>query len=104
MFLKRLLYKRDNLNPSLAMPKALTASFSTFDGKSEKFKLFEDLFRNIIKMYPPHGNSVSQLFRGDALQAFRNLDDSEKDSIEEIMPAFKRPFGDFLSMARACCE
>ena len=36
----------------LPMPKALTASLPVFDGKSEKFELFEDLFRNIIKMYP----------------------------------------------------
>ena len=34
------------------MPKALTASLPIFDGKSEKFELFEDLFRNSIKMYP----------------------------------------------------
>ena len=36
----------------LPMPKALTASLPVFDGKSEKFELFEDLFRNNIKMYP----------------------------------------------------
>ena len=35
-----------------AMPKALTASLPVFDGKSEKFELFEDLFRNNIKRYP----------------------------------------------------
>ena len=32
------------------MPKALTASLPVFDGKSEKFELFGDLFRNNIKM------------------------------------------------------
>ena len=37
---------------TLPMPKALTASLPTFDGKSDKFELFEDLFRNNIKMYP----------------------------------------------------
>ena len=34
----------------LPMPKAITASLPVFDGKSEKFELFEDLFRNNIKM------------------------------------------------------
>ena len=34
----------------LPMPKALTASLPVFDGKSEKFELFEDLFRNNIKI------------------------------------------------------
>ena len=33
----------------LPMPKALTASLPVFDGKSAKFELFEDLFRNNIK-------------------------------------------------------
>ena len=36
----------------LPMLKALTALLSVFDGKSEKFELFDDLFRNNIKMYP----------------------------------------------------
>ena len=36
----------------LPMPKALTASLPVFDGKSKKFELSEDLFRNNIKMYP----------------------------------------------------
>ena len=41
-----------NDNTRLSMPKALTASLPTFDVKSDKFELFEDLFRYIIKMYP----------------------------------------------------
>ena len=39
-----------NDSATMPMPKALTASLPTFDGKSEKFELFEDLFRNNIKM------------------------------------------------------
>ena len=35
-----------------SMPKALTASLPVFDGKAEKFELFEDFFRNNIKMFP----------------------------------------------------
>ena len=58
----------------LPMPKALTASLPVFDGKSEKFDLFEDLFRNNIKMYP-HLSEIQKityfhsLLRGNALQA-----------------------------------
>ena len=37
---------------TLTMPKALTASLPTFDGKSDKFELFEGLFLNNIKLYP----------------------------------------------------
>ena len=42
--------KNDNI--LLPMPKVLTASLPTFDGKSEKVEFFEELFRNNIKMYP----------------------------------------------------
>ena len=91
------------------MPKALTASPPTFDGKSEIIDFFEDLFRKNIKMYPllaelQKTNYFHSLLRGDALQAFCNIEDSKKDSLEEIMTIFKRCFGDYLSMARARCE
>ena len=94
---------------TLPMPKALTASLPTFDGKSDKFELFEDLFRNNIKMYPhltePQKiNYFHSLLRGDALQAFCNIEDSKKDSLDDIMTIFKRRFGDYLSMAKARCE
>ena len=98
-----------NDSDTMPMPKALTASLPTFDGKSEKFELFEDLFRNNIKMYPhlteiQKINYFHSLLRGDALQAFRNIEDSKKDSLNEIMEVFKRRFGDYLSMAKARCE
>ena len=44
------------------------------------------------------------LLRGHALQAFYNIEDSEKDSLDEIMTIFKRRFGDYLSMTKARCE
>ena len=36
----------------LPMPKALKASLSVYDGKSEQSELIEDMFRNNIKMFP----------------------------------------------------
>ena len=91
------------------MPKALTASLPVFDGKSEKFELFEDLFRNNIKMYPhlteiQKINYFHSLLRGNALQAYCNLDDAKKDHLEELITAFKQRFGDFQSSAKARCE
>ena len=106
----RTLFAQDKSSTTmLPMPKALTASLPTFDGKSEKFELFEDLFRNNIKMYPhlteiQKINYFHSLLRGDALQAFCNIEDSKKDSLDEIMTLFKRRFGDYLSMAKARCE
>ena len=82
----RTLFATDkNDGTTLPMPKALTASLPTFDGKSEKFELFEDLFRNNIKMYPhlteiQKINYFHSLLRGDALQAFCNIEDTKKDS------------------------
>ena len=94
----------------LPMPKALFASLPVFDGKSEKFELFEDLFRNNIKMYPhlteiQKINYFHSLLRGNALQAYCNLDDTKKDdNLEEVIMAFKRRVGDFQSSAKARCE
>ena len=67
----------------LPMPKAITASLPVFDGKSERFEFFEDLFRNNIKMYP-HLTEVQKinynhsLRKGNALQAYCNLKDAKK--------------------------
>ena len=59
----RTLFATDkNDGTALPMPKALTASLPTFDGKSEKFELFEDLFRNNIKMYPHLTEIQKKLF------------------------------------------
>ena len=92
-----------------SMPKTLTASLPVFDGKSEKFELFEDLFRNNIKMYPhltevQKVNYFHSLLRGNALQAFCNLEKTKKHNLEEVITAFKRRFGDFQSSAKARCE
>ena len=49
---RTLFASKKNDSTVLPMPKALTASLPTFDGISENIELFEDLFRNNIKMYP----------------------------------------------------
>ena len=80
----------------LPMPKALTASLLVFDGKSENFDLFEDLFRNNIKMYP-HLTEIRiiiyfhSLLKGNAFQAYCNLDDTNKDNLEKVITVFNRP-------------
>ena len=77
---KTLFASEKNDNTALPMPKALTASLPTFDGKSETFELIEDLFRSNTKMYP-HLTEIQKInyfhsrLRGDALQAFCNIED-----------------------------
>ena len=106
----RTLFEADKTDSTtLHMTRALTASLPTFDVKSDKFEIFEDLFCNNIKMYPhltePQKiNYFHSLLRGDALQAFCNIEDSKKDSLDDIMTIFKRRFGDYLSMAKTRCE
>ena len=48
----------------LPMPKIHSASLPVFDGKSERFELFEDLFRQKRhqNVPPSHGNTINQLF------------------------------------------
>ena len=106
----RTLFGAENIDSTtLPMPKALTASLPFFDGKSDKFELFEDLFGNNIKVYPhltePQKiNYFHSLLQRDALQAFCKIEVSSKDSLDEIMTICKRRFGDYLSMAKARCH
>ena len=50
----------------------------TFDGKNEKFELFEDLFHTMIKMQPEMSEQIKinhfhSLLKKNALQTFRNI-------------------------------
>ena len=90
----------------LSRPKALTASLLIFDGKSEKFETFGDLFRNYIKIYhltEIRKNSIHSLLRRDSLQAHCNLEEFENGQLGEIVMAFRRHFANFQSSAKSKC-
>ena len=60
------------------LPKSLTTTMPTFDGKSEKIELFEDLFQTSLKIHnqlteEDKKNYFHSLMRGDALQTFKNI-------------------------------
>ena len=60
------------------LPKSLTTTMPTFDGKSEMFELFEDLFQTSSKIHnqlteKDKINYFHSLMRGDALQTFKNI-------------------------------
>ena len=84
------------------MPKVLTASLPVFDGKAEKFKLFEDIFRTHMKMYP-HLTEIQKVnyFHTKCTAIWMTR---KKDNLKEVITAFKRRFGDFQSSAKARCE
>ena len=41
----------NNINRISKLPKSLTTTMPTFDGKSEKFELFEDFFQTSLKIH-----------------------------------------------------
>ena len=41
----------NNISRFSKLPKSLTTTMPTFDGKSEKFELFEDLFQTSLKIH-----------------------------------------------------
>ena len=88
------------------LPKSLTTTMPTFDGKSEKFELFEDLFQTSLKNHNQltEGDKVNyfhSLMRGDALQTFKNIDSPNRENLTEIVTVFRRKYVKPQSMATA---
>ena len=78
----------------------------TFDGKSEKFELFEDLFQTSLKIH----NQLTEedkiyffhsLMRVDALQTFKNINSPNRENVAEILTVFRRKYVKPQSMATA---
>ena len=76
------------------LPKSLTTTMPNFDGKSEKFELFEDLFQTSLKIH----NQLTEedkiyyfhsLMRGDALQTFKNISNQNQESLTEVLTVFR---------------
>ena len=68
----------NNISRISKLPKSLTTTMPTFDGKSEKFELFEDLFQTSLKIHnqltqEDKINYFHSLMRSDALQTFKNI-------------------------------
>ena len=67
----------------------------TFDGKSENFELFEDLFQTSLKIHnqlteDDRINYFHSLMRGDALQTFKNINGPTRENLEDILAVFRR--------------
>ena len=87
----------NSINRISRMPKSLITTMPTFDGKSEKFELFEDLFQTSLKIH----NQLTEddrikyfhsLMRGDALQSFNYNNGPTGENLEEILPVFRRKY------------
>ena len=96
----------NNSNRFSKLPKSLMTTMPTFDGKSEKFELFEDLFQTSLKI---HNHLTEQdkiyyfhtLMRGDALQTFKNISSPNREDLTGILTVFRRKYVKPQSMATA---
>ena len=94
------------INTISKLPKSLTTTMPTFDGKSEKFELLEDLFQTSLKIHnelteSDRINYFHCLMRGDALQTFKNINDPTRENLGEILAVFRRKYVKPQSMATA---
>ena len=95
----------NNSNRISKLPKTLTTKMPTFDAKSEKFEMFEDLFQTSLKIH----NQLTEdklhffhsLMRGDALQTFKNISSPNQENLTEILTVFRRKYVKPQSMATA---
>ena len=96
----------NNISRISKLPKSLTTTMPTFDGKSKKVELFEDLFQTSLKIHnqlteEDKINYFHSLMRGDALQTFKNISCRNRESLTEILTVFRRKNVKSQSMATA---
>ena len=96
----------NDINRIFKLPKSLTTTMPTFDGKSEKFELFEDLFQTSLKLHnqlteDDRINYFHSLMRGDALQTFKNINGLTRENLGEILAVFRKKYVKPQSMATA---
>ena len=79
------------------MRKPVSTNTLIFDGKNEKFELFEDLFHTMLKMQPEMTkakkiNHFHAHLRKKALQTFRNISASTKKTLDDVLIVFRRKY------------
>ena len=95
-----------NISRISKLPISLTTMMTRFDGKSEKFELFEDLFQMSLKIHnqltqEDKINYFHSLMRGDALQTIKNITRPNRENLGEIPTVFRRKYVKYQSMATA---
>ena len=78
----------------------------TFDGKSENFQLFEDLFQTNLKIHiqltdEDRINFFHSLMKGVALQTFKNITGPTRENLGEILAVFRMKYLEPQSKATA---
>ena len=96
----------NSINKISKLRKSLTTTMPTFDGKTEKFELFEDLFQTSLKIHnqlteDDRINYFHSLMSRDALQTFKNINGPTRENLGEILAVFRRKYVKPQSMATA---
>ena len=95
-----------NISRISKLPESLTTTMPTFDGKSEKFEMFDDMFQTSLKIHnqlteEDKVNYFHSLIRGDALQTFKNITSPNREDLGEILTVFRRKYVKPQSVATA---
>ena len=87
----------NNINRISKLPRTLTTTKPTFDGKSEKFEHFEDLFETTLKVHNQltQETKINYFYslmrgRGDALKTFKNITSPNRENLRELLTFFRR--------------
>ena len=91
------------------LPKALSTTMPTFNGRNDKFEHFEDLFMASLKVYPNISDEEKihyfhSLLRDEALQTYRNMTDTNRTSLGNIIATFRRRYVRPRTIAIARCK
>ena len=87
----------NNINRAPKLPQFLTNTMPTFDVKSEKLEMFEDLFQTSLKIRnqlkeADQINYFHSLMRGDELQTFKNITNPTSENLGEILTVFHKKY------------
>ena len=83
--------------PAATMLKPVSSNTLIFDGKNEKFELFEDLFHTMRKMQLEMTealkiNHFQAHLRKEALQTFRYISALNKKTLDDVLIVFRRKY------------
>ena len=91
------------------VPKSLSTTMPTFDGRNDKFEHFEDLSTTSIKVHPNISEEEQihyfhSLLKGEALQTYRNMTDTNRSSLGDIISTFRKRYVRPQSVATGQCK
>ena len=83
--------------PQSKTNRPVTTNTMTFDGRSKKFELFEDLSHTMIKMQPAITeqmkiNHFQSFCKKELPQTFRNIKSPNRQTLEDVLVKFRRNY------------